>query len=402
MKLVNLVPLEELDINDPALMKYRASRTVNKADNPMDKPSKPTRDLTYAKKLKLDMLKTKRDQLMRDMEQEAEPEGGPIADRYGAQLNKIDAAIAKLRGTKDMTYNQAIGLRETTEKAWNAIDVSRKAEKEISNKEWNERTSKKLDILKKLNDMGKFKKDFDDERLQGWVDQNYSWEKLSRQFKLKEAYDTMFNDNLNQESIPTSVTDKDLDDLEKIVLKYVKDPDDAEAEVQRFDDGGFDAMSDMVTANLLRDPEYKKWYNNLHSIGEGSCGYGPDGVPGDTPGGTRGVDADDRTRSMLKMLIQKEIAKLKEDSFDDRLKSMMGADDFEKATSKDVPGLGDTVIDDKTNISMGRKTFMKMMMQFTDEPFLIETGLKLYDAWARGEGGLKPSRILKILQDTSN
>ena len=53
MKLVNLVPLKELDINDPALVKYRASRTVNKADNPMDKPSKPTRDLTYAKKLKL-------------------------------------------------------------------------------------------------------------------------------------------------------------------------------------------------------------------------------------------------------------------------------------------------------------------------------------------------------------
>ena len=30
MKLVNLLPLKELDINDPALMKYRASRTVNK------------------------------------------------------------------------------------------------------------------------------------------------------------------------------------------------------------------------------------------------------------------------------------------------------------------------------------------------------------------------------------
>ena len=73
-------------------------------------------------------------------------------------------------------------------------------------------------------------------------------------------------------------------------------------------------------------------------------------------------------------------------------------DDFEKATSKDVPGLGDTVIDDKTDISTGKKIFMKMMTQFTDEPFLIETGLKLYDAWARGEGGLKPSRILKILQ----
>ena len=64
--------------------------------------------------------------------------------------------------------------------------------------------------------------------------------------------------------------------------------------------------------------------------------------------------------------------------------------------------MGDTVIDDKTNITFGKKMFTKMMTQFTDEPFLIQTGLKLYDAWARGEGGLKPSRILKILQDTSN
>jgi|9_EtaG_2_1085328.scaffolds.fasta_scaffold02881_2 hypothetical protein len=74
---------------------------------------------------------------------------------------------------------------------------------------------------------------------------------------------------LNEKTEVTSVTDKDLDDLRDIVLKYVEDPDDAEAEVQRFDDGGFDSMSDMVTTNLLRDPEYKKWYNNLHSIKEG-------------------------------------------------------------------------------------------------------------------------------------
>jgi len=71
------------------------------------------------------------------------------------------------------------------------------------------------------------------------------------------------------ENQPTSISDKDLDDLRDIILKYVKDPDDAEAEVDRFDQGGFDAMSNMVTANLLRDPEYKKWYNNLHSIKEG-------------------------------------------------------------------------------------------------------------------------------------
>jgi hypothetical protein len=76
-------------------------------------------------------------------------------------------------------------INETTEKAWNALDVSRKAEKEIDNKEWNSRTTKKLDMLKSLNTAGKFKKDWGEEKLQGWVDQNYSWEKLSQQFKLK-------------------------------------------------------------------------------------------------------------------------------------------------------------------------------------------------------------------------
>ena len=50
----------------------------------------------------------------------------------------------------------------------------------------------------------------------------------------------------------------------------------------------------------------------MQGIAEGSCGYGPDGVPGDTPGETQGMDADDRTRGMLRMLIQKEIKKLSE------------------------------------------------------------------------------------------
>ena len=35
-------------------------------------------------------------QLFRDMEQEAEPEGGPIADRYGSELNKIEDRMYKI------------------------------------------------------------------------------------------------------------------------------------------------------------------------------------------------------------------------------------------------------------------------------------------------------------------
>ena len=48
-------------------------------------------------------------QLYRDMEQEAEPEGGPIADEYGNKLDRIDKAIAKLSGRKEMDYDTAVG-----------------------------------------------------------------------------------------------------------------------------------------------------------------------------------------------------------------------------------------------------------------------------------------------------
>ena len=96
--------------------------------------------------------------------------GRMTQDEYDKYMSTV--AKDKATFTKSSKFDR---MNETTEKAWNAVDVSRKAEKAISNKEWNERTSKKLDMLKKLNDAGKFKKDFDDERLQGWVDQNYSW-----------------------------------------------------------------------------------------------------------------------------------------------------------------------------------------------------------------------------------
>ena len=58
---------------------------------------------------KLATLKKARKQLMRDMEQGAEPEGGPIADEYGSKLNRIDKAIAKLEGRKEMDYDTAVG-----------------------------------------------------------------------------------------------------------------------------------------------------------------------------------------------------------------------------------------------------------------------------------------------------
>ena len=93
-------PLEEIDINDPVLMKARAAafqRTQPKPE-PVKTTNSDYKAIKNADKIKA--LKIRRAQLMRDMEQEAEPEGGPIADRYGSELNKIDKAIAMLSEAK--------------------------------------------------------------------------------------------------------------------------------------------------------------------------------------------------------------------------------------------------------------------------------------------------------------
>ena len=85
--------------------------------------------------------------------------------------------------------------------------------------------------------------------------------------ELKEIIRTSLLEEM-EDYLPSTYTDKDLDDLLSIVLKYVEDPNDAEEEIAKFDAGGFDAMSDYVTANLLRDKDYNDWYNKLHSIKE--------------------------------------------------------------------------------------------------------------------------------------
>ncbi len=101
---------EAMDINDPIMMKLRADK-MKREKGDFGKEYGDAVKKAYSNNnndTKLRFLKKERAQLMNDMEQEAEPEGGPIADRYGAELDRIDNAIAKLLGRKEMTYNQAI------------------------------------------------------------------------------------------------------------------------------------------------------------------------------------------------------------------------------------------------------------------------------------------------------
>ena len=283
MKLVDLIPLGEININDPALVKARAAK------NQMDK-IKPNPRIGFDQAL--DLRDEKKDlelrisNLYREMESDPdiEPEGGPVADQYGDELNRLETRLYKIN-KEIASYDMSEGttLNETTEKAWNSIDVSRKAEKEISNREWNERTTKKLDMLKALNAAGKFKKDFDEERLQGWVDQNYSWEKLSRQFKLNEAMQQ--GDYTAIEQGWDGLTSEE---HKNILVDLLINP--AEADYKDFDQ--LKAENDDFEAAVA----------NYLGIDEGSCGYSIDGKPANKPAGP----------DLIRKAIRKEIKRLRE------------------------------------------------------------------------------------------
>ena len=88
-----------MDTNDPVMMKLRSLKAkIGKKKGISKWQSIRSNQLVVRPK-------AKRAQVMRDMEQEAEPEGGPIADKYGDLLNKIDAALAKALGTKPKSYD---------------------------------------------------------------------------------------------------------------------------------------------------------------------------------------------------------------------------------------------------------------------------------------------------------
>jgi hypothetical protein len=59
---------------------------------------------------KLESLKKRRAQLTMDMEENAEPQGGPIANKYGRELDKIDMQISKLTNLKPLTYGEALKM----------------------------------------------------------------------------------------------------------------------------------------------------------------------------------------------------------------------------------------------------------------------------------------------------
>jgi hypothetical protein len=109
---------EAADFNDPVLMAFRAAKM-----NREKELAKPKRRPLYGKQrvkaednlwdISQDLkdLYSDRGQMLIDMEQEAEAEGGPIANEYGDKLNKIEDEIQMLitkRGKLEMILAESV------------------------------------------------------------------------------------------------------------------------------------------------------------------------------------------------------------------------------------------------------------------------------------------------------
>ena len=147
-KLVN-----EVDMNDPVLVKARAAQMADEKEmakqaeldkkygsNFMDKL-----DAEIGLKQEFQDLKDEREQLMIDMEQEAEPEGGEIADRYGSRLNDIDAKMDEIKSELDdlRMYESVNENREAIKETFSFI-------KENNPEFTNEEIKAELKEIKKL------------------------------------------------------------------------------------------------------------------------------------------------------------------------------------------------------------------------------------------------------------
>lgn len=103
--------LEQMDLNDPALMRARASKDQFQAAKAAEKEAQRKR--VYGKQREaledelwdiaqdLRTAYADRRNLVIDMEQEAQPEGGDVAAEYGSILNTLDAEIEALKKRRD-------------------------------------------------------------------------------------------------------------------------------------------------------------------------------------------------------------------------------------------------------------------------------------------------------------
>jgi len=129
MKLIDIIKEHHGDDFPKGLLKKSFNSFLNKLQKASKKDYDKVEDIvkkhfSVKEQIDFDEMLTLRDikreledeikQLYRDMEQEAEPEGGPVADMYGDRLNKLEDRLDKVnRQLND--YENQIGYESVNE-----------------------------------------------------------------------------------------------------------------------------------------------------------------------------------------------------------------------------------------------------------------------------------------------
>ena len=79
-----------------------------------------------------------------------------------------------------------------------------------------------------------------------------------KSYKSKEVMD--------EDTVDESINENQMhDELLKLVMRYVKDPDEAADQAEYIITSNLDMVDDMVQANLERDPDYKNWAERMNA-----------------------------------------------------------------------------------------------------------------------------------------
>jgi hypothetical protein len=195
------------DFNDPVLVAFRAAQykremnlaaSKNKRKPLYGKDRQKAEDELWNISQDLKDLYADRGQLLIDMEQEAEVEGGPIADEYGMKLNKIEDEIQVLIAKRNKLE---IRLAESFEVA----GFTDKDEHLDSLEEG---------IMSELNIMAKEADSFED-----FMEEVFSIKMYKKHEGKKDVEDFLknfYNDAIKESAVVN-------EDLKKDIKKYVKD-----------------------------------------------------------------------------------------------------------------------------------------------------------------------------------
>jgi len=355
--LINLTPLQEIDINDPALMRARAAKDkMNQMKSNPRISYDQALDLRIVKRDLEKKIKNKFKEMQNDPD--IEPEGGPVADDYGDQLNRLEDRLYKIdkqiasydmsertdaiataralpkddRDEEDERNDQNLAQDDTRFERMNEAKIKTKeefnkrasAEQKAMEKKWDSLVTDialkksdpkkhtanmeaKQEYLTNLNKAGKLKKDYTADQIENWsiASSMFGWDIASTvlptpKVALNEVATELGYLNETEGQVLQVTTNNG-------EVALITDPRDIK---DFLSGGGLVYGTDDSGASIELSKETSMDIQMIAN--EGSCGYGPDGVPGNTPGETKGMPADDRTKSIIKKLIQKEIKKLSE------------------------------------------------------------------------------------------